>query len=216
MDAVVLVASILGVLALGVVSPGPSFVLVARTAVATSRAAGVSAAVGMGVGGVVFGAPALLGLHAGLAALPALYDGLKLAGAAYLVWLAAMMWRGAGGGARPEESAGDNETPRTGDLTAAFATGFLTQIGNPKTAVVYGSVFAAFLPTPVPGWLLLVLPAAIFLLEAGWYALVALLFSAAGPRRAYLGWRTAIDRTAGTAMGALGAGLIVDVVRSRL
>jgi threonine/homoserine/homoserine lactone efflux protein len=68
----------------------------------------------------------------------------------------------------------------------------------------------------VPGWLLLVLPAAIFLLEAGWYALVALLFSAAGPRRAYLGWRTAIDRTAGTAMGALGAGLIVDVVRSRL
>jgi threonine/homoserine/homoserine lactone efflux protein len=61
-----------------------------------------------------------------------------------------------------------------------------------------------------------VLPAAIFVLEAGWYALVALLFSSAGPRRTYLGWRTAIDRTAGAAMGALGAGLVVDVARSRL
>ncbi len=214
MDDLLLVAGILGVLALGVVSPGPSFVLVARTAIATSRAAGLASALGMGAGGVVFGTLALLGLHAVFAAMPTLYDGLKLAGGAYLLWLAFMIWRGAGRVARPLEDGA--EGPESGGLAAAFATGLLTQLGNPKTAVVYGSVFAAFLPAPVPGWMFFVLPVAIFLLEAGWYAIVALLFSAAGPRRTYLGWRTTIDRTAGAAMGALGAGLIVDVARSRL
>jgi threonine/homoserine/homoserine lactone efflux protein len=214
LDAVVVVASILGVLALGVISPGPSFVLVARTALASSRAAGVAAAFGMGTGGVVFGTLALLGLHAVFAAVPALYDGLKLIGAAYLLWLALTIWRGAGRGdlsvaGRPGEGGG------TG-VAAAFLKGFLTQIGNPKTAVVYGSVFAAFLPTPVPSWMFAVLPVAIFLLESGWYVVVALLFSAEAPRRAYLGWRTAFDRAAGAVMGALGAGLIVDVARSRL
>lgn len=215
MDAVVLVASILGVLTLGVISPGPSFVLVARTAIATSRAAGVAAAFGMGAGGVVFGTLALLGLHAVFEAVPTLYDGLKLAGAAYLLWLAAMIWRGAGRGELSVAGGLDDGGGQPG-TAAAFLTGFLTQIGNPKTAVVYGSVFAAFLPTPVPGWMFAVLPLAIFALESGWYVVVALLFSAEAPRRAYLGWRKAVDRTAGAAMGALGVGLIVDVARGRL
>ena len=42
---------IAGALAVGVVSPGPSFVMVARTAVSLSRIEGVAAAFGMGVGG---------------------------------------------------------------------------------------------------------------------------------------------------------------------
>jgi threonine/homoserine/homoserine lactone efflux protein len=56
MDAIVLLAGILGVLALGVISPGPSVVLVARTAVATSRAAGMASALGTGAGAAM-GAP---------------------------------------------------------------------------------------------------------------------------------------------------------------
>ncbi len=51
---IVSVLSIAGAITLGAMSPGPSFVVVARTAVATSRADGVAAALGMGVGGVLF------------------------------------------------------------------------------------------------------------------------------------------------------------------
>ncbi len=64
MEPSVALLSILGALLVGAANPGPSFVLVARTAIAVSRPAGLAAALGMGVGGVLFSALALLGLHA--------------------------------------------------------------------------------------------------------------------------------------------------------
>ena len=77
MDAALSILSIAGAITLGAMSPGPSFVMVARTAVASSRADGLAAALGMGIGGVFFAAAALLGLHVILIAVPWLYFGLK-------------------------------------------------------------------------------------------------------------------------------------------
>ena len=54
--------AILGTILLGAISPGPSFVVVARTAAAASRRDGLATALGMGVGGLVFASAALLGL----------------------------------------------------------------------------------------------------------------------------------------------------------
>src|SRR5262245_32689218 len=87
--------AILGTLALGAMSPGPSFVLVARTAVARSRQDGLAAALGMGVGGAFFCGLALLGLIALLSSVEWLYLLLKFAGGFYLIYLAIMIWRGA-------------------------------------------------------------------------------------------------------------------------
>src|SRR5262249_56685194 len=96
MGAAVALIAILGALALGVVSPGPSFVLVVRTALAVSRRAGLAAALGMGIGGVMFAGLALLGLHAVLMQAGWLYLAVKLIGAAYLLHLAVGLWRGGG------------------------------------------------------------------------------------------------------------------------
>ena len=60
------VTALLGIgaaIAVGAASPGPSFVMVARTAIASSRPDGIYAALGMGIGGLVFATAALLGLH---------------------------------------------------------------------------------------------------------------------------------------------------------
>src|SRR5664279_4023708 len=92
--------TILGALAVGVVSPGPSFVLIARIAVAVSRRDALAASVGMGVGGVVFAGLALLGLRALLGAVGGLYLFLKLAGGLYLVYLGVSLWRAARGAPR--------------------------------------------------------------------------------------------------------------------
>ena len=56
-------ASIVAALSVGVISPGPSFVMVARVAVASSRIRALATALGMGAGGAIFGAAALLGLQ---------------------------------------------------------------------------------------------------------------------------------------------------------
>jgi len=78
---------------LGAMSPGVSFLLVARTAMSSSRRAALSVAVGMGFGAFVFAAIALAGLHTLLTLVPSLYTGLKVAGGCYLLWLALKMFR---------------------------------------------------------------------------------------------------------------------------
>jgi threonine/homoserine/homoserine lactone efflux protein len=66
--------------------------MIARTAVSVSRADGIAAAVGMGVGGALFAVAALLALHAVLLAVPSLYVALKVAGGLYLAWLGLRIW----------------------------------------------------------------------------------------------------------------------------
>jgi threonine/homoserine/homoserine lactone efflux protein len=148
---------------------------VARTAIAVSRRAGLAAAIGMGLGGVVFGLLALAGLTAVLATVEWLYAGLRLLGGAYLIYLGIMIWRGAKEPlAVPELAAGGAGPWRS------FLLALTTQVSNPKTAIVYASVFAALLPPSLPVWIYVVLPLLIFAIETVWYAAVALLFSAQG------------------------------------
>lgn len=198
--------AILGALLVGAISPGPSFVFVVRTAVAQSRADGLAAAVGMGVGAALFGALALLGLRTLMTEAAGLYTALKIAGGIYLLYLAYRIWRGA---KEPVEVARDGTGGRS-NLGRSFGLALATQMSNPKIIAVFGAVFAALLPAERPLWLDLALPALIFVQETGWYALVALAFSSSRPRALYLGAKLWIDRFAGAVIGALGIRLILD------
>ena len=196
------VLSIVVALTLGAMSPGPSFLMVARAAIARSRADGLAAALGMGVGGVVFAALALLGLHAVLIAVPWLYLVLKILGGAYLIYIGWSIWRGA----REPVAIVDHVDATSG---RSFWLALATQLSNPKTAVVYASVFVSMLPREIPLAVTLLLPLVIFAIEFGWYAIVALALSAPSPRAAYLRSKTWIDRAAGTVMTLLGIRLIL-------
>jgi threonine/homoserine/homoserine lactone efflux protein len=210
MSATAVLFSILGALLIGAISPGPSFVLVSRIAVTASRLDGLAAALGMGVGGAIFATLALAGLTALLLQVEWLYFILKIVGGAYLVYLGVRMWLGASEPLGSSEPAGFQSRARS----RSFVVALLTHISNPKAAVFYASIFAALLPASPPTWLLLILPPSIFLIEAGWYAVVALLFSSKRPRAIYLGSKHWIDRVAGAVMGALGVRLISDSVLS--
>ena len=196
------VLSIVVALTLGAMSPGPSFLMVARAAIARSRADGLAAALGMGAGGVVFAALALLGLHAVLIAVPWLYLVLKILGGAYLIYIGWSIWRGA----REPVAIVDPVDATSG---RSFWLALATQLSNPKTAVVYASVFVSMLPREIPLAVTLLLPLVIFAIEFGWYAIVALALSAPSPRAAYLRSKTWIDRAAGTVMTLLGIRLIL-------
>jgi threonine/homoserine/homoserine lactone efflux protein len=204
MELVISLGSVLGALLIGAISPGPSFVLVARTAMVVSRIDGLSTAIGMGVGGVLFSVLVLFGLQVVLASVPWLYLALKLAGGLYLIYVAARIWRGA---KEPVVIPGTEEgLPRS--ATKSFLLGLFTQLSNPKTAVVYGSIFAALLPHNLSPSTILVLPFLVFLIEAGWYSIVALALSSASSRATYLRSKVHIDRIAGGVMGCLGLRLL--------
>jgi threonine/homoserine/homoserine lactone efflux protein len=202
-------ASILGALLIGAISPGPSFVLVARISIARSRRDGLAAALAMGVGGVILGGLALLGVRTLLMQAGWLYLGLKVAGGLYLLYLGFRLWRGASEAIAVE---GGGERAAAQPLRS-FAIALATQLSNPKAAVIYGSIFAALLPAQPPLWMCLALPPLILLVEAGWYVVVAVAFSSARPRAAYLRSKRWIDRLAGSVLGVLGVRLIVDAGR---
>jgi threonine/homoserine/homoserine lactone efflux protein len=200
--------TIVAALAIGVVSPGPSFLMVARVAVASSRSRGVATALGMGAGGALFGAAALLGLHGIFSAVPALYTALKVLGGLYLCHLGFMIFRSA----RQPMSMTPHGSA-VGGAAASFWLGLTTQLSNPKTAIVYASVLAALLPpqfSPGFGAALLVV---VFAVEAGWYALVAFVLSSSVPQRVYLSFKAWIDRTAGGVMFGLGLKLVSSAAR---
>jgi threonine/homoserine/homoserine lactone efflux protein len=207
MNATLAILAIAAAIAIGAASPGPSFVMVVRTAVAKSRADGLAAALGMGVGGVIFCALALFGMRAVFAQAEWLYVAFKLAGGCYLIYLAWRIWRSAD---RP--LAQDGAAIVEGRLFKSFVLGLGTQLSNPKTLVFYGSVFA-LLPADLPTWGDLVLPPIIMAIETGWYTLVALAFSLPRPRAIYLQWKGRIDRLAGAVMAALGIKLILSTTR---
>ncbi|HTH48612.1 MAG TPA: LysE family translocator [Candidatus Limnocylindria bacterium] len=204
------VVGVLGVLVLGAMSPGPSFVFVARTSVAGSRGQGMAAALGMGVGGILFAALVIGGLQAFLVGVPWLYLILKGLGGLYLVCLAVGVFRGA---KQPLDEATSTAVV-TKSCWCAFRRGLFTQLSNPKTAVVYGSIFAALLPRDLPRYLTIILPLFVFLIEAGWYSIVALVLSSSAPRSIYLKSKTTIDRVAGGVLGLLGIKLLASAHES--
>lgn len=197
---------ILAVLFIGVISPGPSFVLVARTAIGSSRQAGVASALGMAAGACLLSVVAVLGLHALLQQVPLAYWGLKLVGGVYLLYLGFKIWQGA---KTPLVLADTGPLTRAGGLRH-FLVGAGTMVSNPKAAVVYGVIFAALLPHTPSLALSLALPPSVFVLEGSWYVLVALALSSARPRQTYLRAKTAIDRMTGAVLGLLGVKLLLS------
>lgn len=122
-----------------VLTPGPNMVYCVSRALSQGRAAGLVSLAGVLLGFIVHLVAATLGLTAVLHAVPFAFDALRLAGAAYLLWLAWDALRP--GGASPF-------VPRALPVDSPgrlFRMGFLTNLLNPKVAVFYLSFFPQFL-----------------------------------------------------------------------
>jgi threonine/homoserine/homoserine lactone efflux protein len=200
-----LTSEILTILAIGaaqmvaVVSPGPSFLVTARTAVAQSRKDGVKVAAGLAAGTIIWAGAALFGLNALFHAVPALFMAMKLAGALFLIWIAYQIFSHAH---QPLQFEGDAVEG------SPFWRGFWVQISNPKVMVFFGSIFIAMLPAKPPLWMLFALLALVIFNEFWWYTVVALFFGAGPVRKFYLKAKSWIDRVTGLFLGALGLRLL--------
>ncbi|WPG22560.1 LysE family transporter [Kosakonia cowanii] len=200
----VIALSAIGVAILfGAMSPGVSFLLVARTAMSSSRRAALSVATGMGFGAFIFAVIALAGLHTLLTLIPSLYTGLKLAGGCYLLWLALKMFR------RPSNRFNDLTETEEVSVSKAFINGVFTQISNPHTALVFASIFSAALSKNIQPVMYIILPTMAFVIDVLWYAVVACLLSTHGPRQAYIKYRKLIDKLSGGIMALLGIRLLL-------
>ena len=189
---------------LAAISPGPSFVLSVRTAASEGLRSAVGLAVGFGLCAAVWAVAALVGLSVLFELAPILFTVLKVVGGLFLVWIAVAMWRHA---PEPMPTPEPGATPR--GFGSAVRLGFLAMVANPKPAVFFGAVFVGLVPGDATATAKALVILNVFLVETAWYVAVARIFSLARARRGYARWKTALDRTLGAALGALGVRLAV-------
>ena len=133
------------VVALGLVlTPGPNMIYLISRSINQGRAAGLISLGGVALAFVLYLLCAALGITALLLTVPLAYDALRLAGALYLLYLA---WQALRPGGRSPFQVRQLERDRPRKL---FAMGFLTNLLNPKAAVLYLSLLPQFI-TPGHG-----------------------------------------------------------------
>ena len=133
--------------ALLALTPGPVWIYLISRTLAQGRRAGYFSLIGVMVGVLFHLALAAVGLSAVLLAIPWAFNAIKLAGAAYLLWLAWSTVRGAGFSFSPQplEHVPDRVLLRQS---------LLASVVNPKVAVFYLSLFPQFVD-PAAGNVLL-------------------------------------------------------------
>lgn len=130
----------MALVALGLVlTPGPNMIYLVSRSITQGRAAGLVSLLGVAAGFLVYLAAAVAGIAAVFARVPVAYTALRLAGAVYLLYLA---WQAV----RPGGAAvfAPKELPPDGPQRL-FVMGLVTNLLNPKIAVLYVSLLPQFI-----------------------------------------------------------------------
>lgn len=184
---------------LAVISPGPDFAMVSRNSLVYSRSAGVITAVGIGLGVMVHVSYSIFGIGILVRESVHLLGALKLAGAAYLVYLGLRMLLSR---AQPKQVM---ESRPTGSAMAMLRTGFLTNALNPKTCIFVVSLFVQVIEPGAGVGEQLGYGAFVVLAHVAWFSLVAYFFSAASIRSRLMRVRQRIDQVFGVMLVGFGA-----------
>jgi threonine/homoserine/homoserine lactone efflux protein len=189
-------AGFLVVAAVVICTPGPDTALTIRNALLGGRIGGLATALGVALGQAVWTVAAAAGLVAVLRASQPAFTALRLAGAAYLVFLglqallAAARRRSHEPGHAPEATRG-----------SSLRQGLVSNLGNPKMAVFFTSLLPQFGTALTT---LLALGLLFSLLTGLWLAAYAVAAARARRLLARERFRRAVDAVTGVVLVALG------------
>ena len=184
---------------LAAISPGPAVLMAARTGLTEGFRTGVMLAVGIGAGAVIWAAAAMFGLNMLFKAAPWALWTLKIVGGAYLLWMGWKLWKHA-----PEPFLTEDNRPLPRSPLSAFWLGLVTQLANPKPAVMFSAIFLGTVTPGTPIWIYIALLVVVFCNETLWNTLVARIFSLERTRAGYISLKTVIDRAFGGMLALLG------------
>lgn len=125
-------------------TPGPNMIYLISRSISQGRAAGLVSLGGVALGFIFYMVSAAFGLTALMMAVPYAYDALRIAGVIYLLWMA---WQSVRPSGRSPFQL--KELPKHSPRKL-FLMGFLTNLLNPKIAIVYLSLLPQFI-NPMQG-----------------------------------------------------------------
>jgi threonine/homoserine/homoserine lactone efflux protein len=199
----------LGVAALVIITPGPDTALVTKNGLVYGRSASIATAFGVVAGLLVWTLAAAVGVAAVVHASATAFTVMKLAGAAYLIWLGIQALRAARHGSSPAAQAGNGG--RTLNTRRGFRQGLINDLANPKIAAFFTSLLPQFIdggrPVLAP---LLVLGATFAALTLTWLIAFALMASKAGGLLARPRVKAGLDRLTGVVLIGLGLRLATE------
>ena len=157
------VSALMLILLVGAVStlgPGPASLAVIGTSTERGRRTGLAFAMGVVTGALAWSVAAAFGLFTVMAANAWLLEGLRIAGALYLLWMA---WRSAHSALRADAAhrgPPDPHDPGAMSLRSAWLRGLVLHLTNPKPVFFFGSLYAVGIPPGTdPAWLAVVVVA---------------------------------------------------------
>ncbi len=185
---------------LGMISPGPDFFLVIRNAARYPRVAALMTAFGVVCGVATHMAYCVAGLAVVITTTPWLFNVLKYAGAAYLIWIGiqALFARG---GSKMDVS---NLAQQSVSLKKAFLQGYLCNLLNPKATLFFLAMFTQVLNIHSGLGEKLWYAMIIWLLSLVWWPLLVVLFQSEPVRRGLAKVQKLVDKLLGTVLIALG------------
>ena len=126
-------------------TPGPNMAWLALLTATAGRRAGLAAVLGITLGLATQAVLAAMGAAVLMRAWPGLYEALHLAGVAFLFCLAFESWRDSGNPAHHLPGGGE-------DGAAGFRRGLVTNLLNPKAALLFITVLPGFVAADDAGW----------------------------------------------------------------
>ncbi len=185
---------------LALITPGANVILISQLAASGHRQSACIAGIGISVVAVIWALLAILGINALFTAHARLRLAVQFAGGVYLCYIAYKLWRSG-------MTAGAQHAAQIKPW-AAFRLGFITNITNPKTALFFGSVFAAALPVEPGTALLTAAVALVFVNALTCNIILALAFSHPLVQAGYDRQRKWLNRIAAGIVGAYGLRLL--------
>ncbi|MEU7468039.1 LysE family transporter [Streptomyces sp. NPDC044984] len=195
----VLAVAVITVLA--VIAPGADFAMVVRNSYLHGRRTGLLGALGVAAGVLVHVTYTMLGVGLLIASSAFLFTVIKLAGAAYLVYIGVRTFRTRG-----------EVTVDLGNKTgltpfAALRTGFLTNVLNPKTTLFVVSTFAQVVSPGTPVLQQVGYGLFMSLAHLLWFGVVAVFFSHDRMRTLMLRGQKVLNKVIGSVLAGLGVSL---------
>ena len=192
------------------VTPGPNVLLVTHLGASGQRRAALMAGWGISTVAGLWAGLAMLGINALFAAMPGIRLAVQVLGGLYLCHLALKVWRSGAPVQMPISGEGEGAglTP-----WQAYRLGLITNLLNPKSALMFSSLFVAALPAQPDGALQTALLVMVVFNAVVWHSLLALAFSHSRVQAVYARQRLSLARLAALCLGGFGLRLLVNSAR---
>lgn len=160
------------IILIGIISPGPDFLLITRNSLLLSKKAAIFSALGLSTGTIIHAFYSIIGLGLIISKSLMLFSLIKYLGAIYLFYIAFKSLR-----PHSQKDSSCQNIKSNMSFTQAFIMGFLTNVTNPKAILFYLSLFTLAIRPTVPLPIKMFYGLEVFFLAFAWFSLVAIFFS---------------------------------------